>query len=395
MLNETKNKKITFLQAILLFITAVYTPCIRYISKMSIKGAHQAGWLVPLCSMVLFIPLLYVLYKIMNTFHGQSFHEILCRVFGKIIGKTVSVIMIIWLFILLTLYVSYAGEKLVSSTYVGTDVRIIYFLLLILVGVILRWGLQVLSRINIIIFVFGLFQFLLVLVLLFVDFSADNVTPVSTLDIQPLFSSVLYPLTIFGYFSFMFIFNDQIDLGKKNKGRFVFVAVFMPIANMQIILAILGVFGYELAEKMTYPFLKAVDNITLFGGSAGIDSLFVSVWGLMELILVSFFAYCICRMIKHVLGLKSQTPVLTAIIGLCFFFTACFYDNIFELIIFSEKIATPINLTLTLGVPFLLYMIAGIRKMLPTKKSPPLYPNEFGNNGNGKSGAFNAKRNKK
>ena len=364
MLNETKNKKITFLQAILLLLTAVYTPNIRYIAKMSIKGAHQAGWLVPLCSMVLFIPLLYILYKIMNTFHGQSFHEILCRVFGKIIGKTVSVIMIIWLFILLTLYVSYAGEKLVSSTYVGTDVRLIFFLLLVLIGVILRWGLQVLSRINIIIFFITIFQFLLVLSLLFPDFSVDNVTPISTLDIQPVLSSVLYPLTIFGYFSFMFIFNDQIDLGKKNKGRFVFVAVFLAIVNMQMVFEILGVFGYELAEKMTYPFLKAVENITLFGGSAGIDSFFVSVWGLMEFITVSFFTYCICRTIKHVFDLKSQTPVLTAILALCFFFAVCFCDNILELIAFSEKIVPYVNLPLGIGVPFVLFITAKIRKML-------------------------------
>ncbi|MDD5016876.1 MAG: GerAB/ArcD/ProY family transporter [Eubacteriales bacterium] len=364
MLNETKNKKITLLQAIFLFLTAIYTSNIRFVTKLSIMYAHQAAWLVSLCSMLVFVPLLYVLYKIMNKFKGQSFFDIMCRVFGKTIGHTVFIIQIIWLFILLTLYVTYAGEKLVSSTYVGTDVKLIFFLFLVIVGVMLRYGLQVLCRINTMIFIITVSQFMLILGFLFTDFSAQNITPISTLDIGPVFSTIVFPLTTFSYFSFIFIFNDQIELGKKNKGKFAFVAIFLTIVNTLKALAVLGVFGYELAKKMTYPFLQAVENITVFSGSSVLDSLFISSWGLQEFILVCFFAYCICRMIKHVFKLTSQTPVLTAILGFCFFFAVCFCDNIFELATFSEKVVTPVNLMLAIGVPFVLFITAKIRKLL-------------------------------
>ena len=62
------NKKITLLQALLIYIVAIYDPFIRYNTKMSIQNAHQAGWLSFIFSLVLFIPLLYALYKVTKKF---------------------------------------------------------------------------------------------------------------------------------------------------------------------------------------------------------------------------------------------------------------------------------------------------------------------------------------
>ena len=226
------NNKIPLLSFLLIFITALYGPCIRYILNESVMSANQAAWLSYPASLVVFIPLLYVLYRVMKTFEGQSLVQIMCHVFGKFIGKVVAIILLLWLFILLSLYIKYAGEILVTTVYVGTDIRFIMFLAVILTAVMLRFGLPVLSRMTKILFLVAVLQFVIIIILLLVEFDPRNVTPVSTNDILPVANSIVYPLAISVYITFFFIFNDQVQFGKRPAGKFVFTAAFLTGANI-------------------------------------------------------------------------------------------------------------------------------------------------------------------
>ncbi len=358
------NKKITLLQALLLYIVAVYAPFIRYYTKMSVYHAHQAGWLSFIFNLVLFIPLLYMLYKVTKKFEGQSLHDIFNQVFGKFISKTLSIIYIIWLFILLCLYIKYSGETLVLTTYVYTDIKLMLFLVVVIVGIMLRWGLTVLERMNKLIFALIVLQLIILLVFLFSGFSIKNVTPISTLDIIPLFKTSFYILAISSYISFVFIFNDQIKYGTKNFGKFAFTTGFLTIVSTLIILATLGNLSYELINKLLFPFMSAVKSVYIFKESAGLDALFISMWMLADFITVSFFTYCIVRLIKNVFNLKSQTPALTAVLGFAFFFAVFLNNNVFELVIFSETIVVVCNLALGFVVPLALFITAKARKMI-------------------------------
>lgn len=359
---KAKTSKISLLQALLIYIMALYSPFIRYVTSTSILGAKQAGWLVFLCSLVVFIPLVYILYKITKTFEGKSLHDIFCRVMGKPIGKLICVLFIVWMFVLLALYIKYAAGKIVTSAFVGTDVNLIIFLLALIVGVMLRWGLQVLSRMNKIVFILVLSQFLLIMFLLIMNFNNKNLTPISKLDIEPVLTSTIYPLTITSYITLIFIFNDQIKYDKKNSGKFVFTVVFLTITQTLVVFSVLGLFGYRLAEKLTYPLLRAVENISI--ETAGIDSLFISIWMIADYITISLFAYGIVRLLKNLFNLGNEVPVLTAVLGFAVFFAIYISSHVFELVLFSRTIVVIFNLSLFIGIPIILFITAKLRKLV-------------------------------
>lgn len=363
-MKKTKTSKITLFQALLIYIMALYSPFVRYMTGTSIFGAHQAAWLVFSCSLIVFIPLVYILYKITKKFEGQSLHDIFCRIMGKAIGKVFCLLYLVWMFILLALYIKYAGEKVITSSFVGTDINLVMFLLVATVGVILRWGLSVLSRMNKVIYAMVLAQFIIIILLLFFNFDSKNVTPISTLDIGPVFASIIYPLTVTSYITPMFIFNDQIRYDKKNIGKFAYTVIFLTIAATLMVLATLGIFGYRLAEKLTFPLLTAVENMGIMGATSGLDSLFISIWMIAEYITVSFFAYGIVRLIKYLFNLKNEVPVLTAVLGFALFFAIYLNSDIFELVLFSRYVTYYFNLSLFVGVPIILFIIAKIRKLV-------------------------------
>lgn len=363
-MNDTKDQKITFLQALLIYIVALYTANIRYVSTMTSVSAHQAAWLSGICASIIFVPLLYVIYKVVKKFEGRSLVDILKTVFGKIIGVIVSVLILFWLFILLGLYLRYLGMTLVTTEFIGTDINLIMFLGVLLVGIILRWGLTVLSRMNKIIFVLIVIQFALLLFFLFLHFKADYVTPVSGLDIVPLLKSAVYPLTLMVYIFPMFIFNDQIRYDKKNTGKLIFTAGYFAVKNTLLLLALLGMLSYPLISKLNLPFFTAVENISVFRSSAGLDSLFMSIWLLAEFVTIAFFSYCIARLIKNLFNLNGDVPAFTAILGFGLFFAIFFSNNMFQLVSFSNNIAPYLSLFFGLLIPLLLFVTAKIRKMV-------------------------------
>lgn len=363
-MKKTKTSKITLFEALLIYMLALYSPFVRYVAGASIYGAHQAGWLVFLCSLIVYIPLIYILYKITKKFEGQSLHDIFCKIMGKLIGKVLCILYIVWMLVLLGLYIKYAAEKVVTSSFVGTDINLIMFLLVATVGVMLRWGLSVLSRMNKMIYAMVLIQFIIIIVLLLSNFNGENVTPISTLDIQPVLGSIVYPLTVTAYITPMFIFNDQIKYDKKSLGQFAYTTIFLTVAATLIVMSVLEIFGYRVAEKLTFPLLTAVENMAIMGATSGLDSLFISIWMVAEYITVSFFAYGIVRLLKNLFNLKNEVPVLTAVLGFGLFFAIYICTDVFELILFSREVSPYFNISLFIGVPFILFIIAKVRKLV-------------------------------
>ena len=363
-MNETADNKITFLQALLIYIVTLYPPEMRYLAKMTAAAARQASWLSVVCSMIAFVPLLLLVYRIARKFEGKSLYDMLRAVFGKAVGTVVSFLIMIWLFILLVLYLKYSAVNLITTEFIGTDANILMFLAVVLAGTVLRFGLPVLSRINKFVFIFIVIQFVIVLFFLFLHFRPDYITPVSVLDVGPVLYSGVYPLTLFVYIVPVLIFNEQILYGKKNTGRLIFTAGYITVKNTLMMLALLGIFSYPLVAKLNLPFFSAVENISVFKSSAGLDSLFVAIWLLAEFVLISFFAYCVSRLIKNIFGLNSQTPALTAILGLALIFAVYFSTSIMELFSFSKEIAPYMNLSMGIGIPAALFIVGKIRKMI-------------------------------
>ncbi len=359
-----KDQKITFLQALLLFIVADYAPSLRCLPTSLSNAAYQASWLSPICGAVVFIPLLYVLYRIGRKFEGKSFHDILCAVFGRIAGKSIAILYLIWIMIALAVCTKFAGANLVSTIFVGTDLNLLLFLTLLITGVMLRWGISVIARMNKIIFLLIAAQFIIVLFFLFLHFRVDYVTPVSTLDFGPVLLSIVFPLGVFAYIMPVFIFNDKIIYAKKNKGKLTFTVGFLTSVNTLMMLALIGMLSAGVISKLKLPFYSAVENIAVFKSSSGLDSLFMSIWMLAEFITVSFFAYCASRLVKNIFGLKSDTPVLTAILGFAFFFAVFLSSNLFELNLFMTNISPFINIPFGFILPVLLFITAKIRKMI-------------------------------
>ncbi len=82
----------------------------------------------------------------------------------------------------------------------------------------------------------------------------------------------------------------------------------------------------------------------------------------------------VVRLLREIFGLQRQVPLLTAVMGLTYVFSSYISKDIFELNTFLQHIEPWFTLTLGIGIPLMLFIVAKARKMLPPlQKHVPAY----------------------
>ena len=359
-----RKQRLTLSECILLYIVFTYAPTTRLITQLTIETAHEAAWLIPLISCIIYVPLIAVVVTLMKKFEGRSYADIMSNVFGNPLAKVITIVLTVYLILLMALYIRYSTDQLTSTIYTGTDYRIFLFFGILSIFIILRSGIAVVGRMNKIVFVLLLVQFLLLLVLLLNDIKIENVTPIYVRDFSQFFTGSFYVTAIMGYVSFLLIFNDKIILHDKINREFIRAGIFLITASTLIIFWTLAIFGWNVTEKLNYPFFQAIKGVIVLNKVTGMEALFMSFWLLAEFINISFFCYCILHLLRGILKIKDELPLFSVFLIFMFFFSQIFSSNIVELQTFSRQIAVPVNNILAVGLPFAVYLTAKARKII-------------------------------
>lgn len=356
--------KITMMQAVVLFLVMTYSGTIRAVARYTNEQAEQAAWLTPVVGLLFLIILILIVKRFITKYPNKSFADIMCDIMGKPLGKIIIVVYILWCIILLALYVRYFDERLLSTTYKVADIKLFPIILLVLVGVILRSGFVVIARMNKIIFPLLAIQFFLIIILMIPNIDINYITPISYLDIVPVFKGSLGVIGIWIYFFFLFMLSDKIITNKNFRKSVLFSTIFIFIATASLLIMLLGIFGSETLKQIPIPFLIATKNISKGGGFSGLESLFLSVWILADFISVTLFAYIIIRLLKSLFGLQNAMPLLSILLIFIFFLSLFITNEVFELHAFSEKLGLPMNAIMGFGVPVIVFFTGKARKKL-------------------------------
>jgi spore germination protein (amino acid permease) len=310
------------------------------------------------------------LFKIINKlFNGYknrnvSFCDIIYDILGKPIGKLLVTIMFLWITFILCTNVRYYGERLLGSTYPEADMRVFLIVMLVLIGYILRSGIQILARMNeIILPVLILFYFTFV-ILMFPKVKINNLTPISPLDFLPVLKGSLASTAIWPYVLIVFIFADKINNKERFKKSIYYMNSFSLVATCSGLIAICGSLGSSVVAHTNLPFLLGVKYISLFEVVEKVESILVTSWIYADFILISIFTYSSLHLVKSLFNLSNTKNLISIYLVIIYNLSLIICNNLFELQMFSQAIAMPINILFFLIFPVLLFVVGKIRKKL-------------------------------
>lgn len=347
-----------------LFLTITFSPSVRLLPNYAATYGKQAGWLSPIVSFIVMVPIIYMLHNIYKKYKGDSFMDIMNDICGKAVGKAITFLYILWITVLTALYVRYYAERLLSVLLPHVDISVFIILMLITVFVVIRTSMVVLTRMNEIILSIIVIFFIFSVAFSLPEIKIENLLPVSRLDIVPIIRANIGVLAIWSYLPFIFLFSDIINNKEHIKKIGLETLTFLVIVTVAVILVPIGILSAPIISITPIPFYAAVKQIALFDTIERIESFLVTMWLISDFVLISVFIFMVMGMFKSVFKLSEIRPLTSMYIIFIYFLSVYISRSIFELQDFSDKLLIPANIIFGICIPVLIFGIGKIRKKL-------------------------------
>lgn len=356
--------KISTRQAVILFFMMTLSPAIRLFPGLAAREAGKAGWLAPVAAVIPMILLILLVHSFFKENKEASLSDIYNKVIGKVAGKILCFLYLIWVLILLALYVRYYAERLLSSIMPHTSISFFIISMLILVFFAVRSGLIPLARVNEVFFGIFLIMMLITFVLASPGIKYRNFMNVSYLDTLPVIKASHTITAIWGYFLFIFFFGDKIN-DKENIKRFGFQGVLAAfVVATLILITTIGTIGPNLMPRISLPFFMVVKNISIFETLERLESIIISLWVISDFVTISVFTYISISLIKSIFNLSETKTLVGPVTLFAYIGSLYFFKDIFQLEAFSSNIALPVNTTLTFIIQIIIFAVGKLRKKI-------------------------------
>jgi spore germination protein KB len=324
-----KEGKIGFREALALSTLAIVTKVFYTNPSAIIKAGGTAAWYITLASAIISLVCFFLVYILLMRFPGQNLNEIFEEVFGKIIGKTLSLVFIGY-------FTFYAGANLrefvemikaYSLPYTQPSFIIITFLLP--VAVITYLGLEILVRISYASFWFIIGTIVVILVLNYPQYRLDSIYPLGGYGLQ---NNVSIAVTRMSAYTEVIVLAFIVRSVNEIKMIKSLGAISLTIAVTSISLVIfcsILKFDYTMSTEHVSNLFELSRGIYFGRFFQRIEAIFLIVWVTTSIILVAAFFYMAVSIFCSAFNISDQKPLIIPFVLLTFIITLQ-YDNLPE-----------------------------------------------------------------
>lgn len=356
--------KISTRQAVIIFLMLVYSPAIRLFPVIAAKIGEQAGWLTPILAVLPFICLVYIMQALFNKEKEINLSDIFFKILGRILGRVLLALYLMWMMVLLGLYVRYFAERFLTSLLPNTPMAFFTITILAVVFYAVRGGIVQLTRTVEFLFLAFSVVYVILFLLTIPNIEVINLFPVTYYDVLPLAKSAYAIFGVWGHFTFIFFFGDKIN-DKEHIKRFGLQGTaYLLIMALMVLIQTIGVYGYTIIERLSMPYFLVTKSISILETIERIESVALTFWIIVDFVVISVFMYIIVSIIKSLFSLPGTKSLVSPITIFAFIFSNYIARNRFELENFSNYFALTANIIFSFIFPFIIFVIGKIRKKI-------------------------------
>ena len=361
----TEKSKISTHQVLIMFALTVLSPAIRLFPSICALGGGAAGWIAPVISVAAPLIALAVLHALFKSGKPGSLADAFDMSLGRIAGRILLALYLVWTVILFLVYVRYYAERIVSSLFPNTNPDFFIITMLALVLFVARGELKYLARFSEIALLIFAVVFALFFASLLPTFKAENVLPVTYHDALPVMRSSYPIVSIFGYITLFFFFGDYVKDKRDIRKRGVPAVLLLAGFTALMLLLVIGSLGPDAASRMPLPFFKVSKLINIMQSFDRFEAVLLSVWVVADFILIAVFAFLIMNIAKKLFALPEAKHLASPIAMLGYAGGILIATSRFELEKFSESYAAhAVNLAFCIGIPAAALAIGKLRRRL-------------------------------
>ena len=268
------------------------------------------AWLVSLTSLAMFVPFAWAYVKLMQMFPGKNLIQINDIVFGRYLGKSISVLYILFIIVLAATNLGVICDSIAGLFMVETPIIALAIMLAFACAWAVRNGIETIARISLIFLTIVSISVLLSLLLIASKIDMNNLLPVLDISLIDFIQVNHISLTAFfgGIFVFMMVipYMDNIKKGTKS----VFMGLIIGVATMLACsVMISGVLG-NVAIIANSPLISATRQVEVSKVLTRMDFIVVGILVLSVFMKIALIYYTAALSISQLLNLQTYKPIV-------------------------------------------------------------------------------------
>lgn len=348
-------------QAALLMVSFLLGSAILIIPSALAVSAKQDSWLSMIAATLAGLGITALYTSLALRFPGQNFIQYSEKVLGKVLGKAAGLVVIWFALHLGSLVLRNFGDFLNATVLQRTPMEAVNAIIILLVVLAVKGGLEVIARVNLVIMPFLILLLLALLLLAIPELDIRRLMPVMESGVMPVFKGALsaigFPFAETVLFTMIIPYVNNPGSARR---AIIFGALAGGFLLLLIILRTLLVIGPATA-RLWYPVLEAVRMIDLFNIIQRVDAAVIINWigfGFMK-ITVCFYAFVLG--LAQWLNLSDYRPLVLPAGVLMLALSILVYDSYVDEVFFAAVIWYPYALTVALLLPLVMLGAAMIR----------------------------------
>jgi uncharacterized membrane protein len=162
----------------------------------------------------------------------------------------------------------------------------------------------------------------------------------------------------------IFIIAERINDKEKTFRYGVYTLLFLTITGAMIIIMSIGSLGYTFTQKLSFPYLTAIRNISVFEILQRLESLAFAIWVLCDFTAIYLAANNSLNLMRSIFNLKQETALIVPLLSFGYVFSLYLANNRSELFKFGSTIIVFSEITFLCLIPIFIYIIGKVRGKL-------------------------------
>ena len=353
---------ITMRQLLSVIFAALLSPAIRVLPGGVAQAAGEAGWLSPLLALPLALALCGALFRLLSPLPpGTGLAEACPLVLGKIGGKLVLALCLLWGLLQLSVTVRMCGQRFLITGYRNRPV-IFYIVVLLAVALWMARGkLAALGRAGEVFHAILAVTLGIVLLLAAFRMEPENLLPIWAEELPAAGAAVVPVLSLFGYAVPGAFLAGRLKRQEKDHSRAFRWTVWLCLLLSALLLVTLGCLGPGLVSRVEQPFFAMVKGIGVQGAFQRVESVVMALWVLSDLMLIGMLVFSACAVSKVLFGLKRAQSAALPVTAVALVGSIFLFHDAFAVERFANGVLTAGNLVFGFGFPLFLLAVRKIR----------------------------------
>ncbi|MBP2643527.1 MAG: spore gernimation protein [Firmicutes bacterium] len=324
--------------------------------------AREDGWLAELAGIVYGLLVLWLFSRVANLNPELNLIGLMRKTFGNLIGKIVVLNFIFSEFIAASINVWGAATFITTQILPSTPKQAVVLLLLAILIVGVKLGLETIARVAEILVPFVFFYFILSGIMVAPNIHLDNIQPVLSHGITPVAKGALMYITISSCSLLHFLLLVPFCNNQKKAGKSLMIAGIAGCGlGFFFNLCTLLVLGVVQTTTALYPSYLVITKINIGDFLTRFEAVGAMFWLISSFFAIIIYLYAVVQGVVQIFNLKDRRSV-TMPLGIVFFATAMiiFPSTMFQINYMSTTNVLGVLLT-SVVIPLVLYIVAKVR----------------------------------